>query len=314
MFEKILTVSFMTGFLAATIRMMVPILITALGEMISERSGIMNLGIEGIIIVGAFAGFYSAFQTGSLLIGFIMGGMAGLLLGISMGIASVRYQANQIVAGVGIWIFCQGISSFLNRSLFGIVDTRPTVTTLQQISIPFLSRIPVLGEVLFNQDIFIYLVVLIIPMIEFIFRRTSWGVNIDTVGEHPRAGDAAGLNVGFIRYLCVSIGGFMAGLSGAYLSLGLYGLYTNDLSIGLGWMAIAVVVFGRWRPWGIAGGAAIFGAAKALQFRLQAMNFPLPYQFLLMMPFVVTLLFVVLFVRGESGPSALTKPYVRAEQ
>lgn len=314
MLDKILTISFLTGFLAATLRMMVPILVTALGEMISERSGIMNLGIEGILVMGAFAGFYAAFISGSLLFGFLMGGLAGLLLGWMMGVASVRFRANQIVAGVGIWIFCQGMGSLLNRSLFGVLDTRPTVATLPQINFPLLSEIPVLGPVLFNQDIFVYLVFLSVPLLGFIFRKTAWGINIDTVGEHPRAGDAAGLNVGLIRYLCVSIGGFMAGLGGAYLSLGLYGLYTNDLSIGLGWMAIAVVVFGKWRPWGLVGGAAIFGAAKALQFRLQAMSFPLPYQFLLMMPFLVTLIFVIFFVRGESGPSALTRPYSRASK
>ncbi len=313
MLEQIFTVSFLVGFLAATLRTMVPILVTALGEMVSERSGIMNLGIEGIMIVGAFAGFYAAFQSGSLGIGFMAGGSAGMLLGLAMGIAAVRYYANQIVAGVGIWIFSQGISSLLSRSLFGVVDTRPTVSTLQPISIPVLSRIPILGEVLFEQDIFVYLVILAVPLVAFFFKRTSWGINIDTVGEHPRAGDAAGLNVGLIRYLCVSFGGLLAGLGGAYLSLGLFGLYTNDLSVGLGWMAIAVVVFGKWRPWGLVGGAAIFGAAKALQFRLQALDFPLPYQFLLMMPFVVTLIFVVFFVRGESGPSALTQPYRRAE-
>ncbi len=314
MIDQILTVGFITGFLAATIRMMVPILVTALGEMVAERSGIMNLGIEGIMIVGAFFGFYAAYIADSLLFGFLIGGLAGLILGWLMGVASVRFQANQIVAGVGIWIFCQGVGSLLNRSLFGVVDTRPSLTTLQPITFPVLSEIPILGEVVFNQDIFVYLVLVSIPLLNFLFRKTSWGISIDTVGEQPRAGDAAGLDVGLIRYVCVSVGGLLAGLGGAYLSLGLYGLYTNDLSIGLGWMAIAVVVFGKWRPWGILGGAAIFGAAKALQFRLQAMNFPLPYQFLLMMPFLVTLLFVVFFVRGESGPSALTVPYQRAEK
>jgi len=313
MLEQIFTVGFLVGFLAATLRTMVPILVTALGETISERSGIMNLGIEGIMIVGAFAGFYAAFQSGSLWIGFIAGGGVGLLLGLAMGIAAVRFHANQIVAGVGIWIFSQGLSSLLNRSLFGVVDTRPTITTLQPVPITLLSEIPVVGEVLFVQDIFVYLVILAVPLTAFILKRTSWGISIDTAGEHPRAADAAGLNVGLIRYLCVSFGGILAGLGGAYLSLGLFGLYTNDLSVGLGWMAIAVVVFGKWRPWGAVGGAAIFGAAKALQFRLQALDFPLPYQFLLMMPFVVTLIFVVFFVRGESGPSALTRPYRRSE-
>lgn len=313
MIAQILTITFLTGFLAATMRMMTPILITALGEMVAERSGIMNLGIEGIMIIGAFTGFAVTFQTGSLMWGFVCGGLAGALLGLVMGIASIRYQANQIVAGVGIWILCQGLGSLLNRSIFGLVDTRPTVVTFQPIAIPLLSKIPIIGEAIFNQNIIVYAAILSIPVMVYIFRRTAWGINIDAVGEHPRAADAAGLNVELVRYIAVTIGGLLAGFGGAYLSLGLYGLYTDDLSVGLGWMAIAVVVFGKWRPWGILGGALIFGAANALQFRLQSLNFPLPYQFLLMLPFVVTLLIVIFFVRGESGPSALSKPYLRSE-
>jgi simple sugar transport system permease protein len=172
---------------------------------------------------------------------------------------------------------------------------------------------PILGETLFSQNMIIYLTILAVPLLVFIFNRTVWGLNVDAVGENPRAADAAGLEVGLVRYLAVTFGGLMAGFGGAYLSLALYGLYTDDLSAGLGWMAIAVVVFGKWRPWGIVGGALIFGATSALQFRLQAMNFPLPYQFLLMIPFVVTLIFVILFVRGGEGPAALATPYRRSE-
>lgn len=311
MLEQIFTLTFLTGFLVATIRMMTPILITALGEIIAERSGVMNLGIEGILIIGAFTGFTAAYESGSLILGFIAGGLAGALFGLVMGIASVRFKANQIVAGVGIWILCQGLSSLLSRSIYGIVDTRPSLTTFQPIPVPLLSDIPLLGPALFNQNIIVYLTILTIPLLTWIFTQTAWGIQIDSVGENPRAADAAGLNVNLIRTLAVTVGGMFAGFGGSYLAVGLYGLYTDDLSLGLGWMAIAVVVFGKWKPWGIFGGAMIFGAANALQFRLQAMDFPLPYQFLLMLPFVVTLLIVVLFVRGESGPSALTKPYDR---
>lgn len=313
MIEQMLTIAFLTGFLAATLRMATPILITALGEMVAERSGVMNLGIEGILILGAFTGFAVAYKTGNLWIGLLFGGLAGAILGLVMGVAATRYRANQIVAGLGIWILCQGLGSFLNRTVFGLGVERPELITFPSLPIPLLSGIPILGPTLFSQNILVYLALLAVPLLAWAFQKTSWGLNIDAVGEHPRAADAAGLSVNLIRTLASTFGGTLAGLGGAYLSLALYGLYTDDLSVGLGWMAIAVVVFGKWRPWGVLGGSLIFGAANALQFRLQAMNFPLPYQFLLLLPFAVTLLFVILFVRGEAGPSALTKPYDRSE-
>lgn len=313
MIEKIFTITFLTGFLAATIRMMTPIMITALGEMFTERAGIMNLGIEGIMVLGAFTGFVITHQTNNLWLGFLAGGMAGALIGLLMGVASVRFHANQIVAGLGIWLLCQGLSSLLNRSIFGITDTPPNVTPFALVPIYKLADIPIIGDALFNQNVIVYLAFLSVPIFNFILKRTSWGLNIDAVGEQPHAADAAGLNVGLIRSLSATFGGLLAGFGGAYLTLALFSLYADDLSVGLGWMAIAVVVFGRWRPWGILGGSLVFGAAKALQFRLQAMNFPLPYHFMLMMPFIVTLFIVIFFVRGASGPSALTKPYTRSE-
>lgn len=313
MIRQILSVAFLTGFLAATLRMATPILIASLGEMVAERSGVMNLGIEGILILGAFASFAVAYRTGSLWLGLAAGSLAGAFLGLTMAVLSVRYGANQIVAGLGIWVFCQGLASFMNRRLFGVTATRPTVTSLEAVRLPLVGALPVLGDTVFNQNVIVYLSLLAVPILALFFRATSWGLQLDAVGENPRAADAAGVNVSLVRYLAVTAGGVMAGLAGAYLPIGLYGLYTDDLTTGLGWMAIAVVVFGRWRPGWILGGALVFGAAEALQFRLQALQFPLPYQFLLMVPFVVTLLVVILFVRGEQGPAALTHPYRRSE-
>lgn len=313
MLQQMLTITFISGFLAAMIRMATPILITSLGEMVTERSGIMNLGIEGIMILGAFTGFAVAYETGNPWIGFFCGGIAGALLGLVMGIASVRYHANQIVAGLGIWILCQGLGILLNRRVFGLTDTKPEIFTINPIAIPILCKIPILGDTLFNQNIVVYLTLLIVPFFAYFFKKSVWGLNIDAVGEHPQAADSAGLNVGKIRTLSATFGGLMAGLGGAYMPLALYGIYTDDLTTGLGWMAIAVVVFGRWKPWGLLGGALIFGAANALQFRLQAMNFPLPYQFLLMLPYFITLIVVIFFVKGDSGPSALSVPYSRSE-
>lgn len=313
MLAEILTVTFMTGFLAATLRMATPILIAALGEMFAERSGVMNLGIEGIMLIGAFVGFVVAFFTGSLWLGFLVAGLAGLVLSLIMAVLAVNFHANQIVAGLGIWILCQGLASFLNRRIFGLVATRPMIETFKPVSIPVLSEIPILGSTLFNQNIVVYFTLLAVPLFAYVIKQTSWGLNVDAVGENPRAADAAGISVGVVRYLAVMFGGLLAGFGGAYLSLALYGLYTDSLSAGLGWMAIAVVIFGKWRPGWILGGSLVFGAANALQFRLQAMDFPLPYQFLLMIPYAVTLIVVILFVRGGQGPSALTVPYERSQ-
>jgi simple sugar transport system permease protein len=314
MIDQIFTVAFLTGFLAATIRMAAPILIASLGEMFTQRSGILNLGIEGIMLLAAFTGLTVSLQTGSLWLGFFAGGLVGALVGLLMGVLSVRFHAMQIIAGLGIWIMLDGLCSMLNRAIYGIDVTTPKITTLEAINIPVLSTIPIIGESFFNQNILVYLTLLSIPLFTYIIKETSWGLNINAVGENPRAADAAGLNVGLIRTICATFGGLMAGFAGAYLTHSIYGVYTNDLTKGLGWMAIAVVIFGKWRPWGILGGALIFGAANALQFRLQSLGFPLPYQILLMLPFVVTLIITIFFVRGGSGPSSLTEPYLRSEQ
>jgi general nucleoside transport system permease protein len=313
MIEQFISITFLTGFLGSTIRMATPIIIVALGEMITERSGIMNLGIEGIVWIGAFTGFAATVLTGSLAMGFLVGGLSGIALGLLMSVVSIEFHGHQIVAGLGIWILCNGLSGLLNRRIFGLATVAPSIIPLPTIPIPGLSNIPILGETLFNQNIIVYLTILAIPLINFFFKETSWGLNIDAVGEQPRAADAAGLKVGWIRTLSASFGGFLAGIGGAYLPLALYSIYTNDISTGLGWMAIVVLVFGRWRPWGILGGALIFGAANALKWRLQNTDLPLPYQITLMLPYLVTLLMVIFFVRGGKGPSALATPYIRSE-
>jgi general nucleoside transport system permease protein len=318
MIEQILTTAFFASFLAAGIRMTIPILIAALGEMVTQRSGIINLGIEGIIIISAFTGFTVAYLTDSLALGFLLACIIGGLFGLLMGIASVRFLANQIIAGLGIWIMCGGLAKLLVRTILGIdkysANADFNIQRIEPIPIPFLSKLPIIGDAIFNQNIIFYITLLSIPLFVYFFKHTRLGLNIDAVGENPRSADAAGLNVGLIRILAVSFGGMLAGLAGAYLPLALYGVYTDDLAVGLGWMAIVVVPFGKWKPLGILAGSMIFGAANALQFRLQNMDINLPYQFLLMFPYIVTLVMVILFARGRSSPSALSKPYVRSEQ
>lgn len=318
MISEMLSVAFITAFLAAGIRMGVPILVAALGEMVTQRSGIINLGIEGIMILGAFMGFTITYFTGNHALGFLSGALVGALFGLIMGILSVNLLADQIVAGLGVWILCGGLARLLVRTILGIdrfsASSEFVLERIPPIPIPYLSKIPILGEVIFNQNIIVYGILLVIPLFIYLFKYTRIGLNIDAVGENPRSADAAGLNVGLIRILSVTFGGLLAGIAGAYLPIALYGVYTEFLAVGLGWMAIVVVPFGRWKPWGVLAGSLIFGITNALQFRLQNMGFPLPYQLMLMAPYVVTLLIVILFARGRSSPSALTKPYYRSEQ
>lgn len=318
MITEVLTVSFITAFLAAGIRMAVPVLIAALGEMVTQRSGIINLGIEGVFVIGGFTGYTVTYFTGSLLLGFFLGAVVGGLFGLLMGVASVRFNANQIVTGLGFWILCGGLAKLLVRTILGIdkysANANFNISKLDLLPIPYLSKFPIIGEVLFNQNIVAYFTLLSIPVFIYFFKNTRFGLNIDAAGENPRSADAAGLNVGRIRITAVTFGGIFAGIAGAYLPLALYGIYTDDLAVGLGWMAIVVVPFGRWKPLGILAGSLIFGAANALQFRLQNMDIGLPYQFLLMFPYVVTLLLVILFARGRNAPTALSKPYKRSEQ
>ena len=207
MIENPAVITFITWFLGSTIRMATPIIITALGEMFTERSGIMNLGIEGIVWIGAFAGFTGTFLTGNLLIGFLSGASAGLILGYLMSIISVHLKGNQIVTGLGIWIFCNGLAGVLNRRIFGVSSSIATITPLPNLTIPILSSIPLLGKTFFNQNIIVYLTILAIPLTYYFFKETSWGLNIDATGEQPRAADAAGLNIGRIRTLSTCIGG-----------------------------------------------------------------------------------------------------------
>ena len=302
---------FLINLVAATLRVSTPILLAAIGETFSERAGILNLGIEGIMFFGAFVGFIVADKSGSLWIGLLVSILSGVIAGLLMGLFSVTLGVNQHVSGLGITLLLTGLSLFGFRLVYGGRSTPPSIPSFGTLK-PF-ANVPVLST-LTDQYLLTYITFLvIIPLAWFILYRTEYGLHIRAVGENPEALDAAGVSVYLVRYSVLAIGGGLMAAGGAFLSLAQLGSFTHGIIAGRGWVAIAIVIFGNWSPVKVMGGALIFGGAFALQLRLQAMGLqlPIPYETFLALPYVVTIIALVLAGRNASYPAALLKPYKR---
>ena len=302
---------FLISLIAATLRVSTPILLAAIGETITERAGILNLGIEGIMFFGAFIGFYAADQSGSLWFGLLMAVISGMLAGLLMGLLTVTLGVNQHVSGLGITLLLTGLALFAFRLNYGGRSTPPSIDPFPQVN-P-LPNVPIIGTIT-QQYLLTYIAFLIIvPLAWWMLNRTSFGLNIRAVGENPEAVDAGGVNVFRVRYAALAIGGGLMAAGGAFLSLASLGAFTHGIIAGRGWVAIAIVIFGNWGPWKAMGGALIFGGTNALQLRLQAMGLqlPIPYETFLALPYVVTIIALVLAGRNASYPAALLKPYRR---
>ncbi len=303
--------AFLVTLIAATLRVATPILLAAIGETFAERAGILNLGIEGIMFFGAFIGFYAADMSGSLWVGLAVAILSGLLAGLLMALLSVTLGVNQHVSGLGITLLLSGLALFGFRLQYGGRSTPPSIEPFGQLS-PF-QGIPIL-ETIFQQYLLTYVTFLVIvPLAWWLLYRTSLGLQIRAAGENPEAVDAAGVNVFRIRYLALVIGGGLMAAGGAFLSLAQLGAFTHGIVAGRGWVAIALVIFGNWDPVKVMGGALIFGGTYALQLRLQAMGLqlPVPYETFLALPYVVTIIALVIAGRNASYPAALLKPYRR---
>lgn len=311
MWETILTSTFIVGLLQATLRTTTPLLLAAIGEMFSERAGVLNIGLEGTMLVGTLIGFLVSYLSGNVWLGILGGAVAGSLIALIHAILSVSLGVNQTVSGVGINILCTGLSMTIYRVVFGpSLISAPMAPGQSPIHVPVLSDIPVIGPVLFQQLPVVYVAFALAPVAWFVLYRTELGLKIRAVGEHPLAAETLGVNVRGIRYLAVLICGFLTGLAGTFLSLGLLNIFLDNMTAGRGWIALAVVIFGRWQPFGIVGAALFFGFADAFQLRLQALGFNVPYQFLLMIPYVLTMIALISAVgRRSAGPGALGKPY-----
>jgi simple sugar transport system permease protein len=302
------------GFLASTLRLAVPLIFASLGEVVTQRSGILNLGLEGLMLVGAFLGFVGANLSGNLWVGVLTGMLSGAALALVVAAFDVTLGADQTIVGIMVVIAAQGLVTYLNNVIYGGSYVPPRTEGFAPIRIPALADIPVIGETFFNQNILVYLAFLLVPVFAVALFKTTWGLRLRGVGEDPRAADAMGVSVFRVRYLAVLFGGLMAGLGGAFLTLGYLGTFNDNITAGRGWIAIALVYFGQWNPYRVLAGALLFGGVNALQLRLQAQGADLPFQFMLMLPYVLTILVLLGISREGRGPAALCVPYRREER
>jgi ABC-type uncharacterized transport system permease subunit len=299
------------AFLRSTISMAAPLLLAALGELLVEESGMINIGIEGVMLTGAFAAMAAAYACGSVAIGLCCAVLAAVAMSALFAAMAVNLAVNQVVAGTALDVFALGVTGVFYRRLFGVTGQALTVRTLPLVALAVLSRIPVIGPALFGQNLLVYFSFILVPLVWYLLHRSRWGLYVRAAGERPEAADALGLGVYRLRWQALMISGVMTGLSGAYLTLGYANTFVEGMSAGRGFIALAIVILGEWRPGRIAIASVLFGAALALQFVLQAVNTGIPYQLFLALPYVLTL--VVLTVLGGQGraPSALGEPYVR---
>jgi len=308
--------------LAITIRAGTSLLYATIGEIFTERSGILNLGVEGMMIMGAVCGFAAAFHTGNVWAGVVTAIIVGGLLALIHAFLTITLRADQTVSGLALTIFGSGLASFLGQKLGP--SGRPLVGMIgpkfEKLALPGLSTLPIIGRPLFQQDVLTYALYLLVPLAWFYLHKTRPGLHLRAVGESPQTADAMGVSVAGIRYLYTILGGMLVGLGGAHLSLAYTPGWTENLTAGRGWIAIALVIFSTWDPVRAVLGAVLFGGINAVQFRLQAVGTTIPAPFLGMMPYAFTILVLVIitwweaFSKRVGAPAALGLPYVREER
>lgn len=300
------------AFFNSAIAMATPILLAALGELIVEESGVINIGIEGAMLCGAFFAMAGAYFTGSTLIGVAAGIAAGVVINAILALLVVNLSVNQVVAGTALDILAVGLTGVFYRRFFGITGMAFMVKPMARLEFGPFSRIPILGAMIFHHNAFVYLAFAIVPIIGFVLWRTRYGLMLRAAGERPEAADALGLGVYRLRWHALLVSGVLTGLAGAYLTLAYANTFVENISGGRGYVALAVVILGRWNPWGIAAASVLFGAAMALQFGLQALGTAVPYQLFLALPYALTLIVLAGFGGQAASPSGLGEPYRRA--
>lgn len=298
------------GVLSAMFRMAAPLLLASMGGLFTARCGIINLALEGIMLMGAFSGFVGALATGSLVVGLLSAMLGGTLMALILGYLSINSRANQTVAGVGINIFSLGLTSYLFK-VFYSGKGMMKAPTFDKLAIPGLSKIPVLGPAMFDQNLLVYLAFIMVPIVWYILYRTPMGLTIRATGEHPKAVDTLGGNVTKIRYLSVVALGCLAGIGGACLTIGQTGVFAENITAGRGYITLAVLIFGRFTPIGSLGASILFGFSEGLQLRLQTAGATIPHQFLTMLPYILTMIALTSFVKRSKAPAAMGKPYKR---
>jgi len=294
-------------FLAATIRTATPLALAALGELVVERAGLINIGLEGAILAGAF-GALAGGAAGHAWAGYLGAAAAGAAIAALFALFVVRWRTDQIITGTALTLLSVGATGTLYRALFGAAGVALTLPTSAPVRVPLLASIPVVGEALFAQPPLTYVAYLLAPALAWWLARTHAGLALRAIGERPEAALTAGVRVDRYRTLAVLFGGALGGLAGGMLVLAQAGTFAEGMSSGRGFIAIAIVVLGRWRPLGVALGALLFGAASALQFAFQAMGWRAPYQLFLVLPYLLTLAVLAGAVGRARAPAALGRP------
>ncbi|GIV66277.1 MAG: ABC transporter permease [Chloroflexota bacterium] len=307
---ELFTLPVLLGIFYSGIRLATPYLYAAIGETFAQRSGVLNLGVDGIMLMGAYTGFYIAMKTENLLLGLLGAAAAGFLMGLLMAVVSVSLQAEQGISGIGLNLFGLGLSTLLFKVTLGGVES---IRGFQPIRIPLLGQIPYLGDIFFNHNLLVYGAFLLVPIANFILNKTTFGLKVRAVGQNPQAADTLGVNVTLIRYTTVCLGGILAGIAGASLSLALINLFQENMTSGMGFIAVALVYFGGWRPWGVLGGALLFSFVNALQLWVQVKGINIPSDIAVMMPYILTIIALTFSGRRARQPQALTKPFERGE-
>jgi len=310
MISDLFSMTVLVGILASGIRLATPYLYAAIGETFGQRSGVLNLGVDGQMLMGAFIAFYVAITTGNLWLGVLSAMIVGALMGLAMAFVTVHLHAEQGISGIGFYLFGLGLSDLLFQKLLGTVET---VKGFPKVYLPVLSDLPIIGDIFFRQNVLVYIAFALVPIAWFVLNKTTLGLKIRAVGENPEAADSLGVSVARIRYFTTILAGTLSGVAGASLSIALLNVFQQNMTSGLGFIAVALVYFGAWRPWGVLGGALLFSLVNSLQLWIQVLGIPIPSDIAVMMPYVLTILVLVATVSRVRAPSALTKPFERED-
>lgn len=292
---------FSMGMLMATLRMAIPLALASIGGVLCERSGIINLGIEGMMLIGAFGAVVGAHYTGSPWVGVLFGVIVGGLFGLMHATLCIKFRTNQSVSGVGINIFASGLTIVLCRAIWDSDGSSGTVEQVPNMTIPVLNKIPVVGQLFDNQSPFLYITAIIVMVSWYVMYKSNVGLRLRTIGDHPKAAATAGVNVTKYRYVCVVLCGMLCGLAGSYLSIVQSNLFVKEMVAGRGFMAMAATIFGGWNPAGSLLASLLFAFAQALRINVEM---DLPQRILQMIPYLLTLVVLIGFGRRVQGPKA----------
>jgi simple sugar transport system permease protein len=305
MIQDLLTPAVLAGIVYSGIRLATPYLYATLGETIGQISGVLNLGVEGMMLMGAYAGFYLTYRTGDPWLGLLAAILMGALLGLANAVITVTLKAEQGISGIGMFLFGLGMSELLFQKTLGSVVT---VNGFAPVRLPLLGGLPVVGDLLFNHSLIVYGAYLLVPLVWLLLNRTTWGLKIKSAGQNPAAADSLGVSIP-----TVTIGGILSSVAGASLSIALLNVFQQNLTSGMGFIAVALVYFGGWSPLGALAGSLLFSTVNSLQNWIQVLGIPIAPDFALMLPYVLTILMLAFPFRKARQPAALTKPFERGE-